>query len=52
MFEWSKVHCGMMSDISIAVVGDSKCGKTKLINRFAKGSFSEVSKQIFCYKEI
>ena len=41
-----------MSDISIAVVGDSKCGKTKLINKFAKDTFSEVSKQILCFIEI
>ena len=33
----------MMSEISIAVVGDSRCGKTMLIHKFAKGSFSEVT---------
>ena len=41
-----------MKDIAIAVVGDSRCGKTKLINKFAKGSFSEVSTQILCFIEI
>ena len=32
----------MTSQISVVAVGDSQCGKTQLINRFANGSFSEV----------
>ena len=39
----SKNICDNMSEISIVVVGDSQCGKTQLINRFANGCFSEVS---------
>ena len=30
-------------EISIVIVGDSQCGKTQLINRFADKSFSKVS---------
>ena len=33
----------MMSGLSVVVVGDSKCGKTQLINRFANGAFDQVS---------
>ena len=31
-----------MSGLSVVVVGDSKCGKTQLINRFANGAFDQV----------
>ena len=34
--------CDKMAAVSIVIVGDSKCGKTQLINRFANGCFSEV----------
>ena len=32
-----------MSGLSVVVVGDSKCGKTQLINRFANGAFDQVN---------
>ena len=35
------------SDVSIVVVGDTKCGKTQLINRFAKKCFYKV--KILCH---
>ena len=31
-----------MSGLSVVVVGDSKCGKTQLINRFANAAFDQV----------
>jgi GTPase SAR1 family protein len=34
--------CDKMLAVSIVVVGDSRSGKTQLINRFASGCFSEV----------
>ena len=30
-------------EISVVIVGDSQCGKTQLINRFANKSFSKVN---------
>ena len=30
-------------ELSVVVVGDSGCGKTQLINRFANRKFSEVN---------
>ena len=39
---WCECGRGRMRNISVAIVGDSKCGKTQLINRFMRGSFSEV----------
>ena len=32
-----------MSGLSVVVVGDSQCGKTQLINRFANGAFDQVN---------
>ena len=32
-----------MSGLSVVVVGDSKCGKTQLINRFANGAVDQVN---------
>ena len=32
-----------MTELSIVFVGDSRCGKTQLINRFHNGKFSKVS---------
>ena len=32
-----------MSGLSVVVVGDTECGKTQLINRFANGAFDQVS---------
>ena len=32
-----------MSGVSVVVVGDSQCGKTQLINRFANGAFDQVN---------
>ena len=29
--------------MSVVVVGDSQCGKTQLINRFANGAFDQVN---------
>ena len=36
-----------MSGVSVVVVGDTKCGKTQLINRFANRTFDQVT--IFLY---
>ena len=38
-----------MSGVSVVVVGDSQCGKTQLINRFANGAFDQVN-PCFWYK--
>jgi hypothetical protein len=35
-------NCNKMAAVSVVVVGDSKCGKTQLMNRFSTGSFIEV----------
>ena len=32
-----------MAEVSVVVVGDSQCGKTQLINRFAHSTFSQVA---------
>ena len=32
-----------MAEVSVVVVGDSQCGKTQLINRFAHSTFSQVT---------
>ena len=43
--------CDKNAAVSIVIVGDSKCGKTQLINRFSNGFFTKVSngKPIFCF---
>ena len=35
-----------MTTVTVVVVGDSKCGKTQLINKLANGSFSGTIPQI------
>ena len=37
-----KISGDKMSGLSVVVVGDSKCGKTQLINRFANAAFEQV----------
>ena len=45
--KWSKPSWSnsdeRMSQVSVAVVGNSRCGKTQLINRFMSGTFTEVN---------
>ena len=42
----SKSISDKIPEISIVIVGDSQCGKTQLINRFANKSFSKVSNTV------
>ena len=39
-----------MSGVSVVVVGDTMCGKTQLINRFANRTFDQVTTLLYLKK--